>query len=118
MTRRAKTRHILLFMKIKIRPEIGISMCNCVAVKNLSYKLLGSRVTEQITLRNFLRKGDVFMSPYALCYINLHVFLYRSSLKVGKDSWERPWLLKRGLTLCLYRQKDNRIQIEILLTWL
>ena len=33
VTRWAKTRHIPHFMKIKIRPEIRISMFNCAAVK-------------------------------------------------------------------------------------
>ena len=41
------------------------------------------------------------MSSYT-CYVNLHVFLYNSSLQVGKDSWERQLgktvVVKAGLT--------------------
>ena len=39
VTRWVKTQHIPHFMKIKIRPEIGILMCNCAAMTKLKWSV-------------------------------------------------------------------------------
>ena len=65
VTHWAKTRHIAHFMKIEIRPEIGIPMCNCAAGKKWkrsvawfpSYRAKCVADAE----RNFSRKRNGFM---------------------------------------------------------
>ena len=60
-----KTRRILHFMKIKIRPEVGISMCNYAAVRKWKGSVawfLSCRVKNIADVEcKFSRKHNLFM---------------------------------------------------------
>ena len=63
VTHWAETRHIAHFMKIEIRPEIGISMFNCPAVKNWKrsvawFRSYGAKRIEDAE-RKFSRKRNI-----------------------------------------------------------
>ena len=63
-------------MKIEIRLEIGIPMCNCVAEKQGSDRLLGSQATERNAdaERNFSRKCNVFYVATVNINVSVSVF--------------------------------------------
>ena len=113
VTRWVKTWHIPHFMKIDIRPEIGISMFNCAAVKKwkrsvawfLSYgakRIVDTECQTQcfyVVTVNF----NVVLRKIDLCSCK------KAARKSAKTVWKDSGGESGGLH-CLYKQKDNHIQ--------
>ena len=104
VTRWAKTWHIPRFMKIEIRPEICISMCNYAAVKKRKrsvawFQSEKHRERGMQLLRNtmFLR---CYVSPYTIMLRKLTRVLVKSQLESSESSFQCncwKWLLVASL---------------------
>ena len=84
MTRWAKTWHIPHFMKIKIRPEIGISMFNCAAGKTVVVKA-GAYIVS--TDRKTSLRITFFEERISAVHSNM--FLYFADLPVSSSLYGR-----------------------------
>ena len=76
VTRWAKTQHIPHFMKIEIRPEIGISMFNCAAVKKWKWSVVWFLSYEAKHIADaeckFLRKRKRFYVVMVKCNVSVY----------------------------------------------
>ena len=110
-------------MKIKIRPEICISMCNYATVKewkrSVAWFLSFGAESVADAERNFSRKRDVFTllrSPYTIVLRKIDTCsckkaAWKSLKTLGKDSGceSRAYIVSIGRKTTVYRQEAGEI---------
>ena len=109
VTRWVKTRHIPHFIKTKVRPEIGIPMFNCAAVKQWTRSVAWFLSYGAKCIADVEHVYVTTLSPYAIVLRKMDMCsckraARKSAKTVGKDCGGES-----GGLHCVYSHKDNHI---------